>query len=112
MKKILSTTPIAQAQIDAWKNESPTGVFAISVPSTDAEDSVHITGYFRKPSIDEIGLATSGNDKTPLKATMVMYNTCLLGGHPEFDTNEDVKRAALSQFKDVLKTRTATITKL
>jgi hypothetical protein len=71
-----------------------------------------IKGYFRKPSVDELGIASQGNEGAPLKVSTIVYNTCLLGGHPDFETDEDVKMAALKQFKGILKGRTASLKKV
>lgn len=111
MKRTFSTEPVTPEQIASWKADFK-NVFAIDVPGTDEDEAPAITGYFRKPSIAEIGIATQGNEKNPLNSSLMLYNTCLLGGHPDFDTDEEVKRAAISQFKDILKTRTASIKKL
>lgn len=115
MKRLLSTETIPQAQIDAWK-QTYKDVFAISVPATDddavTEDMQKLTGYFRKPKLDELGMAAQTGKDNALKASQVIYNTCLLGGHPAFAEDEDVVRAALSKFGDVIKTREAQIKKL
>lgn len=115
MKKLLSIEAMPQAQIDAWK-QTHKDVFAISVPATDEdsgkEDGEKLTGYFRKPKLDELGMAAQASRDNALKASQVIYNTCLLGGHPAFADDEDVVRAALSKFGDVIKTREAQIKKL
>lgn len=115
MKRLLSTEPIPQAQIDAWK-QTYRDVFAITVPATDEDagkaDGETLTGYFRKPKLDELGMAAQASRDNALKASQVIYNTCLLGGHSAFADDEDVVRAALGKFGDVIKTREAQIKKL
>lgn len=114
MKKLLSTEQIPQAQIEAWK-QTHKDVFAISVPASDDDTddkSETLTGYFRKPKLDELGMAAQAGRDNALKASQVIYNTCLLGGHPAFADDEDVVRAALGKFGDVIKTREAQIKKL
>lgn len=115
MKRLLTTEPIPQAQIDAWK-QLHKDVFAITVPATDEdegkEDGEVLTGYFRKPKLDELGMAAQASRDNALKASQVIYNTCLLGGPPAFVEDEDVVRAALGKFGNVIKTREAQIKKL
>jgi hypothetical protein len=115
MKRLLTTETIPQAQIDAWK-QLHKDVFAITVPATDEdegkEDGEVLTGYFRKPKLDELGMAAQASRDNALMASQVIYNTCLLGGHPAFNDDEDVVRAALAKFGNVIKTREAQIKKL
>lgn len=74
-------------------------------------DSVKILkGYFRKVGIDELGMVDGQKNK--LKGSLILYNTSLLGGHPAFENDEDVKIAALKQMGVVLKQRSAVIKKL
>ena len=108
-KAILTTEPISGNQIADWK-EKHKNVFQISVPNEDSTEELH--GYFRKPTIDELALATGGNKDNPLKASLVIYNSCLLGGHPAFAEDESVKMAAMSKFGTLMKVREAEIKKL
>lgn len=68
----------------------------------------YINGYFRKPTISELGMVES---KGKIAASVVIYNTCLLGGHPLFDKDESVKLSAMEQFGSIITKRTATIKK-
>lgn len=124
MKKVFSEEPLAPEVIADFKAKHK-GVFCISVPATDeppVDDSGNelpvqmLDGFFRRLTIDEIGLAqrasTTNNLLDPVKSVLIMYNTSLIGGHPAFESDEEVKRAALEQFKTVIKARTATIKKV
>jgi len=111
MNKVFSKDPIEQTTIDEWKGKFR-NVFAVEVPVSDEPGADTITGYVRKPDLEEIGIVTSGNKENPVKAVIVLYNTCLLGGHPSFETDKDVRDAAIKQFEDILKTRQATIKKV
>lgn len=68
-----------------------------------------IVGYFKKPSNTEIGLISAV--KNEFEGAMIMYNSCLLGGHPSFEKDDDVKRAAFNQFPALLKTRVSSLKK-
>ena len=108
-KKLFTEEAIEEAQIEDWKAKYKK-VFAIPVCSEDDDDSPKVTGYFRKPSVDELGLMQQASNK--VAAVKILYNTCLLGGHPLFENDEDIMQGAMKQFQTVLKTRYSEIKKL
>src|SRR5689334_16631534 len=114
MNKLFTTEAIKPEQIADWKTAHK-GIFQISVAGTDqgqpGEGQIH--GFFRKPTLDELGMAaTAGGKDNPMKTSRVLYNTCILGGHPDFENDETVILSALSQFGEIMKTRQAEIKKL
>lgn len=109
MKAILTTEPITAEQIQAWKAKYK-DVFAIDVEGDTPEETV--TGYFRKPSINELTTAQEAAGNSFIKLGLAIVNTCLLGGHPSFGDNDEVKRACIEQFKDIIKIRKANLKKL
>lgn len=111
MNPIVTTEAIPATQIAEWK-EKFKNIFCIGVPASDEEGADIINGYFRKPSIDELGMATAANKDNMLKASRTIYNTCFLGGHPDFQKNDDVVMSALNKFSEITKVREAEIKKL
>lgn len=109
-KAIITNEAILPEQIADWKNQHPRGIYAIEVPESDEPESAIVTGYFRKPSINELGMVAKKD--TGLKDVEVIYNTCFLGGHPAFMNDDDVKMAALRQMGSIIKVRNAEIKKL
>lgn len=127
MKPIVTTDPISEMQIAEWKEKYPRGIFEIEVACSDEplirqkeggkegeteEYYEYIKGYFRKPDVTEIGLATQGNEKAPLKIVGIIYNTCFIGGHPDFQSNEDVKLSAYEKMAKLTKKRVSVIKKV
>jgi len=108
-KAIITLEEMNADQINDWK-EKHKSVFCIEVPNEAGDKK--LAGYFRKPKIDELGMATAANKDNPLKATQVIYNTCFLGGHPDFEKDEDIKMAAMSKFGEIIQVREAEIKKL
>ncbi len=132
--KLFTTEQILPAQISDW-NAKFGKIIPIEVATTDEpltrevnipeEERVpdgpttrteeyyeYITGYFRKPTMEEMGIAAQGNEANKVKITTILYNTCLLGGHPDFEKNQEVITAAMMQMKAITKTRANRLGKL
>lgn len=106
---LLTTEAVTAEQIAEWKAKNPRGVFALPF---EKDDNTVITGYFRKPTITELDQATAGVQNAPLKSMRILYNTCFLGGHPEFKDNEDVVLAGIKAFGEINKTQEIAVKKL
>lgn len=106
--KPFSEEPLKPEVIADFK-EKHKNVFEITVGEGDEPK---VTGYFRKPTISELSVLLNGDKEKIFDQTLTMFNTCLLGGHPSFETDDDVKLAAIQVFSEVIKARQASIKKL
>lgn len=113
MKKLFTTEPILPAQIADWKEQHKTReLHFIEVPVSDEKEADFIGAYFRNPTIEELGLAVTGGGENKLKTSQILYNTCLLGGHPDFETDQAIMQSAMKQFGQAIKTREGRLKKV
>jgi hypothetical protein len=111
--KVITTEPILQAQIDDWKQQHNTNeLHLIEVPLGDDENAEVVKGYFRNPTMSELSIATKASVDDKLKFSQVLYNTCLLGGHPLFEKNDSVIQSAMKEFAIAIKPRQAKLKKV
>lgn len=110
---------ITQAQLKSWKDKYGE-VFAIDIPVTDltkeeiaaGKIAEQVTGYFRKPNLQIIGMAAKIVDSDPIKAYRHQFDNCWLGGDPLFHSNEEVMYAAMLAVNALFKVRIASIKNL
>ena len=68
-----------------------------------------VTGYFRKPDLKVIQAAAPFLDSDPVKAGLIQFENCFLGGDPEFSTNDEVRFSAIQALNKLFRVRVATI---
>jgi hypothetical protein len=105
-RKAANVTP---AIIEEWKKAFPRGIWEMKVfPEDDGEPKI---GYFRKPTRQELGAAsTIQND--PLAIAEDLLRTSWLGGDEELLEDDDYFQGALEQYQELMKVRKGEIKKL
>jgi hypothetical protein len=95
-------------QIKEWKNRYGE-VHLIEVPTDDVEP---LKGYFKKPNLDTLSASAKIADSDPVRAGMVMFENCWLGGDDAIKTNDEAKLSCIKALGTLIKIREASIKKL
>ena len=124
-KKIVETY-VTDSQVAHWKAQFGEGnVKEMSVPVSDPTVEIRkddfgkdmeviipppsVTGYFRKPDLKIIQAAAPYLESDPIKAGLIQFENCWLGGDPEFLHNGEVKVSAIHALNTLFRVRAATI---
>jgi hypothetical protein len=98
---------ITEGQLNHWKNQY--GEIKVFVIPLDDSGKKKVTGYFRKPDLKVIQAAAPFTDSDPVKAGLIQFENCFLGGDDDFKTNDEVKLSAIQALNKLFKVRVAEI---
>lgn len=101
---------ITQETIENWKKQYGS-VYAIEVPLDDS-GSKKVTGYFRKPDLKTIGAAARYSETDPVKAGLIVFENCWLGGDEELRNNDECIMSAIQSLSTLFVVRVSTIKNL
>ncbi len=103
---------VTAAQIEAWKQHYGIDqVFEISVPLDD-DNKEFVTGYFKKPNLQAISASAKVIEMDPIKAGIIMFDNCWLGGDEKFKNNDEAKMSAIDELNKLFQIRTAHVKNL
>lgn len=103
---------VTQHQIEAWKlKHGVDKVKAFDIPVND-EGTEIATGYFRKPDLQVIAISSKFIENDPIKAGLVLFENCWLGGDERITKDDELKMSAIESLNTMFRVRTATIKNL
>lgn len=110
MEKASKSVSVTQEQIDQWK-EKHTHVWAITVADVERE-LPEKTGYFRKPTRQELGSAMSAGKSNNIRMAEVLMKNIFLGGDRELIDNDDYFFGAVDKIEPLVEAPQSSIKKL
>lgn len=93
--------------IQEWKKSGRVNEVTIT-----NEDGTKAVGYYRPPDVAELLMVSRFVQDDPLRASLVLYDACLLGGDVAFRDDLSVKMSAAGEMMKAIKPLAAEVKNL
>ena len=93
--------------IQEWKKSGKVNEVTVT-----CEDGTKVVGYYRPPDVPELLMVSRFIEGDPIRASMVLYEACLLGGDVAFRDDLSVKMSASGQVLKAIKPLAAEVKNL